>query len=52
MKTKINQLDEKVNEKMRQLKTEVDQLHHQLVSRHQEKTSVSKILVGYVKQEK
>ena len=44
MKIKINQLDEEVNEKnvkMQQLKTEVDQLHHQLVSRCQELTGVS-----------
>ena len=48
MKIKINQLDEEVNEKnvkMQQLKTENDQLHHQLVSRHQKPTSVSKISV-------
>ena len=41
MKIKINQLDEEVNEKnlkVKQLKTEVDQLHHQLVNRHQEPT--------------
>ena len=44
MKIKINQLDEEVNEKnvkMQQLKTEVDQLHHQLVNRHQEPTKIS-----------
>ena len=49
MKIKINQLDEEVNEKnvkMQQLKAEVEQLHHQLVSRHQEPTSVNKISVG------
>ena len=49
MKITINQLDEEVNEKnvkMQQLKTENDQLHHQLVSRHQEPTSVNKISVG------
>ena len=49
MKIKINQLDEEVNEKSlknKQLKTEVDQLHHQLVNRHQEPTSVNKISVG------
>ena len=49
MKIKVNQLDEEVNEKnvkMQQLKTENDQLHHQLVSRHQEPTSVNKISVG------
>ena len=48
MKIKINQLDEEViekNVKMQQLKTENDQLHHQLVSRHQEPTSVNKISV-------
>ena len=48
MKIKINQLDEEVNEKnvkIQQLKTEVDQLHHQLVNRHQESTSVNKISV-------
>ena len=51
MKISINQLDEEVNEKnvkMQQLKTENDQLHHQLVSRHQEPTSVNKISVGKV----
>ena len=49
MRIKINQLDEEVNEKnvkMQQFKTEVDQLHHQLVSRHQEPTSANKISVG------
>ena len=49
MKIKINQLDEEVNEKnvkMQQFKTEVDQLHHQLVGRHQEPTSTNKISVG------
>ena len=49
MKITINQLDEEVNEKnvkMQQFKTEVDQLHHQLVSRHQEPTSTNKISVG------
>ena len=49
MKININQLDEEVNEKnvkMQQLKTEVDQLHHQLVSRHQEPIIVNKISVG------
>ena len=49
MKIKINQLDEEVSEKnvkMQQLKTENDQLHHQLVNRHQEPTSVNKISVG------
>ena len=49
MKIKINQLDEEVNEKNlknRQLKVEVDQLHHQLVSRHQESTSVNKTSFG------
>ena len=49
MKIKINQLDEEVNAKNlknKQLKTEVDQLHHQLVNRHQEPTSVNKISVG------
>ena len=48
MKIKINQLDEEVNEKnvkMQRLKSEVDQLHHQLVRRHQEPTSVNKISV-------
>ena len=49
MKIKINQLDEEVNEKnvkMQQFKTEVDQLHHQLVSRQQEPTSANKISIG------
>ena len=49
MKIKINQLGEEVNEKnvkMQQLKTENDQLHHQLVDRRQESTSVNKISVG------
>ena len=49
MKMKINQLDEELNEKNvknKQLKTEVDQLHHQLVNRHQEPTSLNKISVG------
>ena len=49
MKIKINQLDEEINEKnvkMQQLKTEVDQLHHQLVNKHQESTRVNKISVG------
>ena len=48
MKITINQLDEEVNERnvqMQQLKTENDQLHHQLVNRHQEPTSVNKISV-------
>ena len=48
MKIKINQLDEEVNEKnvkMQQLKRENDQLHHQLVNRHQESTSVNKVSV-------
>ena len=55
MKIKINQLDEEVNEKnvkVQQLKTEVSQLHHQLVSRHQEPTSVNKISVGCQTREK
>ena len=46
---KINQLDEEVNEKnvkMQQLKTENDQLQHQLVNRHQEPTNMNKISVG------
>ena len=46
MKIIINQLDKEVNEKnvkMQQLKA---QLHHQLVSRHQEPTSIDKISVG------
>ena len=49
MKIKINQLDEEVNEKnikVQQFKTENDQLHHQLVNRNQEPTSVNKISVG------
>ena len=49
MKIQINQLDEEVNEKnvkIQQLKTEVDQLRHQLVSGHQEPTSVNKISDG------
>ena len=49
MKIKINQLDEEVNEKnvkIQQFKMENDQLHHQLVSRHQEPSSVNKISVG------
>ena len=49
MKITINQLDEEVNEKnvkMQQFKTEVNQLHHELVSRQQEPTSVNKISVG------
>ena len=48
MKIKINQLFEEANNnkvKMKQLKTEVDQLH-QLVNRHQEPTSVNKISIG------
>ena len=49
MKIKINQLNEEVNEKnvkMQQFKTEVDQLHHQLVNRQQEPTSTNKLSVG------
>ena len=49
MKIKINQLDEEVNEKnvkMQQFKTEVDQLHHQLVNRQQEPPSANKLSVG------
>ena len=48
MKIKINQLDEEVNEKnvkMQQFKIENDQLHHQLVNRHQEPTSTNEISV-------
>ena len=47
MKTKTNQLHEEVNEKneknvkMQQVKIENDQLHHQLVSRHQETNKIS-----------
>ena len=44
MKIKINQLDEEVNEKNvknKQLKTENEQLHYQLVSRPQDPRSVS-----------
>ena len=51
MKITISQLDEEVNEKdvkMQQLKSENDQLYHQLVSRSVDKISVGCQTIGSV----
>ena len=46
MKIKINQLDEEVIEKNVKMQQLHDQLHHQLVNRHQESPTANKISVG------